>query len=400
MYRAQKNEMRCIRCMICEQHAVCAGGQPFSESCTGCGACATACPAAAIELIQTEEQPYVPITVDDETFQVPDGITVKDALSLCGFRVGKTPDCNIFAPCEVGACYACAVVVNGQVVPSCTTAVGRDMQIITALPDDYVPRRAVSGFSPHMVGGVGTPYALKNSIYFIEAASFHHGCLFRCPQCQNHIAAYTGNTPLLTPGDTARRLAEVSRAFGLDRIAYSGGESTLNREFLVQSLKETRKLCPGARLHVDTNGALLTPDYINELVDAGMTDIGIDLKAAALDTFMRIAGVDEALGEYCGNNAWDAVRYLTDNYKEKVFLGIGIPYNRQLISLDEVQVMGDAIAAIDPDVQVCVLDYRPAFRRQDLLRPGRTEMLSVKKVLNAAGLRTVIAQVPGGHLGP
>ena len=41
-----------------------------------------------------------------------------------------------------------------------------------------------------------------------------------------------------------------------------------------------------------------------------------------------------------------------------VFLGIGIPYNKGLIGLEEIAEMGGRIAEIDPWMQVCTLDYR------------------------------------------
>ncbi|MCE8425493.1 MAG: hypothetical protein J5U17_06915, partial [Candidatus Methanoperedens sp.] len=47
-----------------------------------------------------------------------------------------------------------------------------------------------------------------------------------------------------------------------------------------------------ARFHVDTNGSILTPDYLDELVEAVMTDIGIDLKSLELDTFSHITEVN------------------------------------------------------------------------------------------------------------
>ena len=106
------------------------------------------------------------------------------------------------------------------------------------------------------------------------------------------------------------------------------------------------------------------------LVEAGMTDIGIDLKALRLPTFMEISGlVDEALAERYMQTAWWAVEYLHDHHPQ-VFLGIGIPYNNELISLDEVIEMGQRISEIDPWIQICALDYRPEFRRADLIRPG------------------------------
>ena len=38
---------------------------------------------------------------------------------------------------------------------------------------------------------------------------------------------------------------------------------------------------------------------------------------------------------------------------------VGIPYNKDLISLEEIGKMGEKIRKIDENVQVCVLDYRP-----------------------------------------
>ncbi|MCJ7444875.1 MAG: radical SAM protein [Methanotrichaceae archaeon] len=88
--------------------------------------------------------------------------------------------------------------------------------------------------------------------------------------------------------------------YEVDRLAISGGECTLNRPWLVQYLRHLKDKNPGARLHVDTNGSILTSDYLNELVDSGMTDIGIDLKALRLQTFLDITGLeDKNLAERC-----------------------------------------------------------------------------------------------------
>ncbi|MFQ6120847.1 MAG: hypothetical protein ACE5KE_13320, partial [Methanosarcinales archaeon] len=137
-----------------------------------------------------------------------------------------------------------------------------------------------------------------------------------------------------------------------------------------------------------------------ELIEAGMTDIGIDLKAFNLDTFIRITGVeDKELAKYYCKNAWNAVKYIIDNIDE-VFLGIGIPYNRALVGLEEIEKIGEKIASMSPDVQVCVLDYRPEFRRMNINRPTFIEMVQVKDILNSVGLNTVIAQTARGHIGP
>lgn len=94
------------------------------------------------------------------------------------------------------------------------------------------------------------------------------------------------------------------------------------------------------------------------------------------------------------------MNYLVDNYPEKVFLGVGIPYNKDLISLEEIGKMGEKIRKIDENVQVCVLDYRPAFRRSYIQRPEYEEMINVWKILSGTGLKTIICQTARGHIGP
>lgn len=156
-----------------------------------------------------------------------------------------------------------------------------------------------------------------------------------------------------------------------------------------------------ARIHIDTNGSILTKDYLDELVDAGMTDIGIDLKGCTTETFMRITAVTERrLAELYLETAWNAVRYLAERYRDIVFTGVGIPYNAKLISLDEIGLIGKKLYEIDPEIQVCALDYRPEFKGLDLQRPSYDDMVEVHDVLEAAGLKTVLCQTDRGHIGP
>ncbi|HSR33491.1 MAG TPA: radical SAM protein, partial [Anaerolineae bacterium] len=157
-----------------------------------------------------------------------------------------------------------------------------------------------------------------------------------------------------------------------------------------------------ARLHLDCNGTLLTPDYVDELVlEAGVTDIGVEPKAVRVETFQQITGITSTtLARRYLETAWQGIEYIVASYKDRVFLGVGMPYNQALVGLDEVDAFGRRLAGIDPQVQLCVLDYFPTFRRRDLRRPQPSEMLEVKRVLEGTGLRTVVVQTAIGHVGP
>jgi pyruvate formate lyase activating enzyme len=346
----------------------------------------------------------VSIEVDGIRGRTREGITIREVLEVSGYRISRYPEAgSLFVPCGIGGCWSCTVEVNGEVKPACVTPVTEGLRIDTDLPNDYIPRRIVHGFTGHAVGGVGTPWWLKGGYGYIEVACFAAGCNLLCPQCQNWETTYQAKGEVLSPGEAAEIMTTTRRRVAVNRMAISGGESTLNREWLVEYVRELKKLNPdpNARIHVDTNASVLTKDYVDELVEAGLTDIGIDLKGYYPETFMWITGIEEKeLAERYLNTAWDAATYMVDRYRERVFTGIGIPYNKELISVQEMGLLGEKLYEIDPEIQVCVLDYRPEFKRLDLVKPSYDGMVEVHRILTREGLKTVICQTDYGHIGP
>ncbi len=388
---------KCRSCGFCRTVNAC----PSPKDCIGCLSCFWSCPNEARVPYKIRIEETMEIEVDGVRREVPKGITVKKALEMLGYEVSSFPgQGKISAPCSVGGCYSCLVEVNGSFVRACNTPVEEKMRIFTN--KEAPPLRIIHGPAPHSVGGKATPWWIKGNGY-IEVAIWAAGCNLRCPQCQNFHVAYDNLTKPVSPEKAAQALTKARRVYRVDRMAISGGEPTANRRWLVKFFKELKRLNRDekARLHLDSNGTLLTRDYIDELIESGVTDIGVEPKGMRLETFMKITGIkDRDLALTYQRNQWQALKYLVNEYSEKVFIGVGIPYNKAFMSWEELYEIGERIASIKPDLQVVVLDYFPAFRNKSLVRPSPREMLKVKELLNSTGLTTVIVQTSIGHFGP
>jgi pyruvate formate lyase activating enzyme len=363
--------------------------------------------------IGEESEERITIKVDGQVFEVPNGVTIKVALESLGIVFSRFPEpTHHFAPCETGGCYACAVLIDNELRPSCHTAVRAGQEVFTQVSDSIRPLRIVGWCQPHSVGGVGTPWSAKALDRFdgryAEVACFAAGCNLRCRTCQNFSVTYNSAGAAVTPEHAAERLLKHALSVGVKRMAISGGEATLNRPWLLEFFSWLRNHATSDyRLHLDTNATILTPNYIDALVEAGITDIGPDVKAVQLETFQIITGtVDPALAQQYLDCEWRAVKYIADNYyPEVLFMGVGLPFNPAFYAssdamLAEIHEWGTQIADIDDQIQVTVLDYRPEFRRHDINRPSIEEMRAIKVHLEGIGLRSVIVQTASGHLPP
>ncbi|NIS81948.1 MAG: radical SAM protein [Anaerolineales bacterium] len=391
----------CANCGFCQEVLFC----PSPEECVGCGVCVVGCPYRARKFVSDEKpRQQITINLNGNTINVPEKVTLKSAIERSGHRIEHVPwEGDLTVPCRTGGCWTCAVLVDGQLTRACVQSVSEGMVVQVPPPVKSPPLRIIHGPQPHSVGGKATPWSLKRSRQYIEVAIWTAGCNLRCPQCQNYTTTYDGTSSAVTPEEAARRVTRARHRYQVDRMAISGGEPTLNRRWLVTYFHALRKhnSDPNARLHLDSNGTFLTPDYIDELVEAGVTDIGVEPKGIRTETFMHITAIcDRNLAQRYLTTAWEAIAHITSHHRDHVFLGVGLPYNQALIDPGEVQDFGRKLASIDPEIQVCVLDYFPSFRRRDISRPSAQEMLAIRRLLEGTGLKTVVVQTARGHFGP
>jgi len=388
---------KCVGCDFCKTVNVCRS----PDQCIGCLSCFYACPYEARRIVEVEvEEKLIKIKVDGVEYRVPAGISVKEALQRIGVEFKSPGSKGLTAPCNLGGCWACAVLIDGELERTCINPVRDGMEISLDI-DEVEPLRIVHGPEPHRVGGKATPWYEVGRYTYVESAIWVAGCNLRCPQCQNYHVTYDNSSKPMTPREAAEKLTECRIIYNTPGLAISGGEPTLNRRWLIEFFKNLKELNPKARLHLDSNGTILTEDYVDELVEAGCNNIGVEPKAGRLETYMKITGIDDrSLAERYFTNSWKILEYLVERYSDEVYIGAGFAYNSEWMSFDEVAEIGDMVTAIDPKLQVTVLDYFPTFRRRYIRRPSVDEMLKVKRILEERGLRTVIVQTRMGHIGP
>uniref|UniRef100_A0A7C4JJQ9 Radical SAM protein n=1 Tax=Ignisphaera aggregans TaxID=334771 RepID=A0A7C4JJQ9_9CREN len=390
---------KCRQCGFCSNTNVC-----YSPSrCTGCLSCYYACPYEARSIVIENIEPrFIRVYVDGVEYRVPEGVPVAEALrDYCGFIFADPSSSKPTLVCRTGGCWACALVIDGKLERTCITPVRDNMRVDTNI-EHFKPLRIVHGPSPHKVGGKATPWWEVDYVNYVEAAIWVAGCNLRCPQCQNYHVTYDNFSKPLTPEEAAIAAVYCHRRYGTKGIAVSGGEPTINRRWLIEFFKEiSRRIKPKVRRHLDSNGTILTHDYIDQLIEAGCNNIGIEPKCLYVETYMKITGISSRdLAEKYLETTWKAVEYIYENYSNNVYLGVGLVYNKDLISFDEIAEAGRRIVSIDKKIQVTVLDYFPTFRRRNIERPSIGEMLKIKEILEAQGLETVIVQTIAGHIGP
>ncbi|KLU58679.1 cyclic pyranopterin monophosphate synthase [Peptococcaceae bacterium CEB3] len=388
----------CTKCNFCKFMLNCS-----QQRCIGCGQCVSACPNEARVMLPIRRNERIRLVVDGKRVEVPKQITILKALELVGYTVSNHPkqDGDILAPCQMGGCGACAVLVNGKLKPSCTTEAEEGMDIRTE-PAEIIlkePIRLANHFDAYQGGIIGAAPIRTSGV--TEYAFFAQGCNLRCPACHNWDITFSSIGKYCTPRQAAEIMERGRVRSGVSKISLTGGEITLNRPWLMQFLREFKTLCslPEVTIQLDSNASFLSPDYIDQLFEAGITDISPDVKGLYLDTYMRFTGGhDRELAELNVKTSWQAVEYLLQEYMQKMFIVLAIPYHAAFIGMEEIQEIARRIFALNPDVCISLIDYQPAFRRRDLPATSTKGMEEVHQILLDSGLRRVLWQT-GDRLG-
>ena len=190
---------------------------------------------------------------------------------------------------------------------------------------------------------------------------FLAGCNFKCLNCQNFsIAHYPDQFDILRGWVEPKKLAQEAldmmatpfgRLLNADYIFFSGGAPTPSLPYVIDIIKEARKIRPNVKVNYDTNGYMT--EHSLEKIAKLTTTFTYDIKAFYQETFSALTGANV-------NPVLRNAELLISNWREKIW-EIRILAIPGIIEIGEIKALSNFIGKIDTTVPVCFLAFRPNF---------------------------------------
>jgi pyruvate-formate lyase-activating enzyme len=170
------------------------------------------------------------------------------------------------------------------------------------------------------------------------------GCNFRCKGCFS-IARDPVGKPMTVEQLITLVRNSAREYYGdtpLEEVVITGGEPTLDRQYLLDLISQLKEFVGGIVL--DTNGYLLDDAYLVELLEAGLTEVMFDLKAW-----------DEKLHEwYTGYSNRRILENIRNAYG-KVKIVVNTVFIPGIVDEREIESIARFLSEIDTNSEI---DYR------------------------------------------
>ncbi len=242
------------------------------------------------------------------------------------------------------------------------------------------------------VCNIGTPLVASCQLHPAPPQSytiFLAGCNFRCLNCQNFsIAHYPDQHDFLRGWIEPKKLAQEAlekmdssfgRLIAADYIFFSGGEPTPSLPYIIDIIKEARKLRPNIKINYDTNG-YLTKESLNKIAQL-TTTFTYDIKAFHQETFSALTGANV---EPILRNA----EFLIKKWRKKIW-EIRILAIPTIINREEIKALAEFLSQFDVTVPICFLAFRPNFVLDDHSGATANYLQDLVAVSKNAGLEKV-----------
>lgn len=200
-----------------------------------------------------------------------------------------------------------------------------------------------------------------------------------CDECIKHCPRNSSpKVTIMTVDDVIREVKKYSPF--IEGITVSGGECTLNHEFITDLFIEAKKM--GLTCFIDSNGSNLFSEMDNLM---SVTDyVMLDVKSYDSNVHKNVIGAEN-------DNVIKNLNYLLENKKLYEVRTVIVP---SLIDNENtVNKVSSIIGSIDPDVRYKIIKYRPFGVRQIMdgySSPDDDFMIFLRKIINENGCHNII----------
>lgn len=204
----------------------------------------------------------------------------------------------------------------------------------------------------------------------------------KCENCDKCIAVCKRNSsPKITPMTVADIVKYLEKTkYFISGITVSGGECTLQSDFLIELFREVKKM--GLTTFIDTNGS--TPIYNNKELLEVMDKAMIDLKAFDSDENKMLTGLQN-------ETVIENIKVLGALDKVYEIRTVVVP---QILDNKRTVDMGSRLlTSINPNIIYKLIKYRPLGVREELIKssvPTNEYMEELKKIATINGCKNII----------
>ncbi|MEM4526041.1 MAG: radical SAM protein [Methanothermobacter sp.] len=198
------------------------------------------------------------------------------------------------------------------------------------------------------------------------------GCNFKCRGCFSNAKKPTGEP--LTTEELVKLVKKSSQEYYgklPEEILITGGEPTLDRDYLIGLISKLNF----AYIILETNAYLLDEEYIKDLVEAGVKEFMVDLKA-----------IDDKKHKWYTGFSNKKILKNIKTIQENAKLVIKTLYIPGFVEEDEIEDIAKFIAAINPRIEYRIND----FKKHGLSRNTTTNEMEKAYKLAKKHLKNVI----------
>jgi MoaA/NifB/PqqE/SkfB family radical SAM enzyme len=116
----------------------------------------------------------------------------------------------------------------------------------------------------------------RQSVSMVEVEVFSY-CNRRCWFCPNSVVDRQSATEYMPEALYLRILEQLGEADYRQMVSYSRYNEPLADRIILRRIRQAKAMLPEAILHTNTNGDYLTPSYLDDLAEAGLRSLNIQV---------------------------------------------------------------------------------------------------------------------------